>query len=84
MISGLSAEVVAWDDYRLTATDEYGDTVTLTFTLDVASEGHVRDLGLALAGDGTAELTLILEGEHTKQTGQAATHGITLRLDWQS
>ena len=51
--------------------------------------------GLAIEGAGasryrlggrldlTSFLTLSIEGEHTKQPGQAATHGITLRLDWQ-
>ena len=51
--------------------------------------------GLAIEGAGASRyrlggrldlasfLTLSLEGEHTKQPGQAATHGITLRLDWQ-
>ena len=51
--------------------------------------------GLAIEGAGasryrlggrlelTSFLTLSLEGEQTKQAGQAATHGITFRLDWQ-
>ena len=50
--------------------------------------------GLAIEGAGasryrlggrlelTSFLTLSLEGEQTKQAGQAATHGITFRLDW--
>ena len=56
-LSGLPAEAVARDDYRLTATDEDGDTATLTFTLEVVPEGRVRDLGLMLAGVGRTVAT---------------------------
>ena len=65
MLSGLPAEAVARDDYRLTATDEDGDTATLTFTLEVVSEGRVRDLGLMMAGVGrtlATDAVDVLEG----------------------